>query len=60
MLNRSPAILTFRRQQLEAWIETAIALFDAMDGDADLEDDEIEDIDEREPQSIHSRGVSGL
>jgi len=32
-----PVIHAYRRQQLELWIERAIALLDAMDGDADLE-----------------------
>jgi len=32
-----PVILAYRRQQLEQWIERAIALLDALDGDADLE-----------------------
>ena len=32
-----PVIHAYRRQQLEQWIERAIALLDAMDGDPDLE-----------------------
>jgi hypothetical protein len=38
-----------RRRELERWIDRAIALLDMLDGDADLEDDEIADICEREP-----------
>jgi hypothetical protein len=34
---------------LEQWIELAITLLDELDGDPDLEDDELEAIDEREP-----------
>lgn len=32
-----PVIHAYRRQQLELWIERAIALLDDLDGDADLE-----------------------
>jgi hypothetical protein len=32
-----PVIQAYRRQQLELWIERAIALLDALDGDAELE-----------------------
>lgn len=45
---RSLAIEKFRRAELERWIDNAIDLLDTMDEDPDLEDDEIEDIDERE------------
>ncbi|TNM66813.1 hypothetical protein FHP24_09880 [Aliirhizobium smilacinae] len=41
-------IYRLRRATLETYIEELIALLDAIDGDTDLEDDEIEDIDERE------------
>lgn len=34
-----PIIRASRRQQLEEWVELAIALLDALDGDTDLEDD---------------------
>lgn len=34
-----PIILAHRRQQLEQWIERAIAILDLMDGDTDIEDD---------------------
>jgi hypothetical protein len=34
-----PLISAYRRQQLEEWIERAIAILDALDGDTDLEDD---------------------
>jgi hypothetical protein len=34
-----PIIRAYRRQQLEEWIERAIAVLDALDGDTDLEDD---------------------
>lgn len=33
-----PVIHAYRRQQLEQWIERAIALLDSLDGDPDLED----------------------
>ncbi|URK87752.1 hypothetical protein LP421_07910 [Rhizobium sp. RCAM05350] len=46
---RRPAIYQFRRAEVEARIEDLIALLDMLDGDLDLEDDELEDIDEREP-----------
>lgn len=42
----SPVMLAFRRRELERWVEEAIALLDALDGDPDREDDERED-DER-------------
>ncbi len=45
----SPAIYNFRRSELERWIDQAIELLDHLDGDPDLEDDELEAIDEREP-----------
>ncbi|WEK51579.1 MAG: hypothetical protein P0Y66_06205 [Candidatus Kaistia colombiensis] len=32
-----PVIHAYRRQQLELWIERAIALLDTLDGDADQE-----------------------
>lgn len=35
---RSLAIENFRRSELERWIDDAINLLDAMDGDADFED----------------------
>jgi hypothetical protein len=34
-----PIIPAHRRQLLEDWIERAIALLDALDGDTELEDD---------------------
>lgn len=40
----SPAIYRFRRREIERRIEEFIALLDLIDGDPDLEDDEIEDI----------------
>ncbi len=40
---RSPAIEKFRRAELERWVIAAIDLLDTMDGDPDLEDDEIEE-----------------
>lgn len=43
---RSPAVLAFRRRELERWVEVAIALLDALDGDPDLEADEGEDTGE--------------
>lgn len=56
---RSLAIETFRRSELERWIAAAIDLLDTMDGDPDLEDDEIEDIDEREEPNWRIPGVAG-
>jgi hypothetical protein len=48
----SPAIHRFRRSELEQWIENAIDLLNALDGDPDLEDtgedDELSG-DEHEP-----------
>ncbi|MEQ1405657.1 hypothetical protein ABK249_12000 [Neorhizobium sp. Rsf11] len=55
----SPAIYQFRRAEIERWIENAIALLDEIDGDPDLEDDELEDIDEREPPFGIIRGGIG-
>jgi hypothetical protein len=46
---RSLAIYQYRRAEVEARIEDLIALLDMLDGDPDLEDDDMEDIDEREP-----------
>lgn len=44
---RSAAIKKFRRAELERWIIAAIDLLDTLDGDPDLEDDELEEtIDE--------------
>jgi hypothetical protein len=45
-----PVIHTYRRQQLELWIEHAIALLDEMDGATDLEDSDADHVDEREPE----------
>lgn len=39
---RSPDVIAYRRRLLEKIIEDAIALLDAIDGDPDLEGDEIE------------------
>jgi len=55
----SPAIYNFRRAELERWIDSAIALLDTIDGDPDLEDDELEDIDEREPPMAKMLGGIG-
>ncbi|WP_430252034.1 hypothetical protein [Neorhizobium sp. DAR64860/K0K1] len=44
----SPAIYRFRRAELERWIEEAIETLNAIDGDPDLEDDELEAVEERE------------
>lgn len=43
---RPSAIKRFHRLMLESWIEDMIRLLDQMDGDPDLEDDEIEDENE--------------
>ncbi|WP_432346652.1 hypothetical protein WMC41_00605 [Shinella yambaruensis] len=52
------ALENFRRSELERWIDRAIDLLDTMDGDPDLEDDDLEDIDEREePNAIMMRGA---
>lgn len=41
------ALLALRRQELERWIDRAIAILDSIDGEPDLEDDEREtDVDE--------------
>lgn len=40
---KSSAIERFRRAELERWVIAAIDLLDTMDGDPDLEDDEIEE-----------------
>lgn len=48
---RSLAIQRFRRSELERRIEELIALLDLIDGDPDLEDDEIEDIHVYAPAS---------
>ncbi|MBA8843974.1 hypothetical protein FHW02_002026 [Ochrobactrum sp. RH1CCR137] len=42
----SLAVKRFHRMMLESWIEDMIRLLDQMDGDPDLEDDEIEDENE--------------
>lgn len=47
----SPAIYRFRRREIERRIEEFIALLDLIDGDHDLEDDEIEDIHVYAPAS---------
>lgn len=56
---RSPAVYRFRRSELEKRIEDLIALLDMVDEDSDLEDDELEDIDEREPPLAKIPGGSG-
>jgi len=43
---RPSAIKRFHRLMLESWIEDMIRLLDQMDGDPDLEDDELEDENE--------------
>lgn len=53
---RSLAIENFRRSELERWIDDAIDLLDAMDDDADLEDDEIEDVRVYAPAFKHLAG----
>lgn len=55
----SRAIHAFRRRELERWIDRAITLLDEMDGEPDFEDDEIEDIDEREPALARVPGGIG-
>jgi hypothetical protein len=46
---RSPAIYNFRRAELERWIDRALELLDQIDGDPDIEDNEIEFIPEFAP-----------
>jgi hypothetical protein len=58
---KSPAIYHFRRHELEHRIEEMIALLDVIDGDPDLEDDDLEetfDEDSRECGRIRLIGVS--
>lgn len=47
---RSPVIEKFRRAELERWIIAAIDLLDTLDGDPDLEDDELEETMDEESQ----------
>lgn len=47
----SAAIYRLRRREIERRIEEFIALLDLLDGDPDLEDDEIEDIHVYAPAS---------
>lgn len=47
---RSPAIEKFRRAELERWIVAAVDLLDTLDGDPDLEDDELEETMDEESQ----------
>lgn len=74
---RSLAIESFRRSELERWIDhavdaseqarwtdEAIYLLDEMDGDTDLEDDEIDDIDhlppvDEQPVDKYNNGENG-
>jgi hypothetical protein len=53
----SPAIFNFRRAELERWIDNAIALLDQIDGDPDLEDDDVEVLPKVEP--VRSRTKRG-
>ncbi|TCM58374.1 hypothetical protein C8J36_101274 [Rhizobium sp. PP-F2F-G48] len=50
----SPGILAFRRQELERWIDQAIALLDDLDGDPDLEP-EVEESNGHEGSAEWSR-----
>ena len=52
---RSPAIYNFRRAELERWIDRALDLLDQIDGDLDLEDNEIEFIPEYAPPPVRSK-----
>lgn len=56
-MSRTITITT--RQHIEKKIEQLIALLDLIDGDPDLEDDEIEGIDEREPPLAKISGGAG-
>lgn len=47
-----PVIRAYRRQQLEEWIERAIAVLDVLDGDTDLEDDAEHDEAEEEAPGL--------
>lgn len=57
---RSPAIERFRRAELERWIATAIDLLDTMDGDPDLEDDELEETMDEDSREAGRLGLTGV
>ena len=56
---RSLAIENFRRSELERWIDDAIDLLDAMDGDPDLEEHDPKEADEREEPLALMLGGAG-
>lgn len=57
---RSLAIEKFRRAELERWIATAIDLLDTMDGDPDLEDDELEETMDEDSREAGRLGLTGV
>lgn len=57
---RSPAIYHFRRSELEARIEEMIALLDLLDGDPDLEDDELEETMDEDSREVGRFGLTGV
>lgn len=56
---RSPAIYRFRRQEIECRIEEMIALLDMIDGDPDLEDDELEGTMDEDSREAGRQGLTG-
>jgi len=54
-----PIIRAHRRQQLEQWIERAIAILDLMDGDTDIEDDTEHDEAEADAPGLIRGGSRG-
>jgi hypothetical protein len=57
---RSLAIYRFRRQEIECRIEEMISLLDQIDGDPDLEGDDLEEtMDEDSPQ-VGRLGLTGV
>ena len=57
---RSPAIYRFRRQEIECRIEEMIALLDQIDGDPDLEGDDLEETMDEDSQLCGSLFLIGV
>lgn len=57
---KSSAIERFRRAELERWVIAAIDLLDTMDGDPDLEDDEIEETFDEDSILAGRLGLTGV
>lgn len=57
---KSLAIERFRRAELERWVIAAIDLLDIMDGDPDLEDDEIEETFDEDSILAGRLGLTGV